>query len=57
MISKSKRDEIVAQALQELTFARRYKQGKVANFPKGPTQPGVPTQAASARNPRRGRFL
>jgi hypothetical protein len=34
MLSKTKRDEIVAQALQELVFARRYKQGKVANWQK-----------------------
>src|SRR5437879_296783 len=34
MISKDKRDKIVAQALQELIFARRYKQGKVANWQK-----------------------
>src|ERR1700710_1680074 len=34
MISKDKRDKIVAQALQELTFARRYKQGTGANWPK-----------------------
>jgi hypothetical protein len=34
MISKDKRDKIVDQALQELTFARRYKQGKVQNWQK-----------------------
>jgi hypothetical protein len=33
-LSKDKRDKIVAQALQELTFARRYKQGKVQNWQK-----------------------
>lgn len=33
-IAKSKRDKIVAQALEELIFARRYKQGKVANWQK-----------------------
>ena len=34
MISKDKRDKIVAQALQELVFARRYKQGKIKNWQK-----------------------
>lgn len=33
-IPKQKRDKIVAQALQELIFARRYKQGKVTNWQK-----------------------
>lgn len=33
-ISKTKRDKIVAQAIQELEFSRRYKQGKVANWQK-----------------------
>jgi hypothetical protein len=33
-LSKDKRDKVVAQALQELTFARRYKQGKIANWQK-----------------------
>lgn len=33
-LSKVKRDKIVAQALQELIFARRYKQGKVRNWQK-----------------------
>jgi len=31
-ISKQKRDEIVAQALNEIIFARNYKQGKVARW-------------------------
>ena len=30
---------------------------RLAVLPPGPTQPGVPTQAASARSPRWGRFL
>lgn len=33
-IAKAKRDKIVAQALEELIFARRYKQGKVSNWQK-----------------------
>jgi hypothetical protein len=33
-ISKDKRDKIVSQALEELIFARRYKQGKVKNWQK-----------------------
>jgi hypothetical protein len=33
-IAKTKRDKIVAQALEELIFARRYKQGKVSNWQK-----------------------
>src|SRR5438270_716817 len=33
-MTKEKRDKIVAQALQELAFARRYKQGKVKNWQK-----------------------
>ena len=32
MIKKDIRDEIVAQALQEIEFARQYKQGKVGNW-------------------------
>lgn len=31
---KALRDKIVAQALQEITFARQYKQGKIANWQK-----------------------
>lgn len=34
MIRKEKRDAIVAQALNELDFARRHKQGKVKNWQK-----------------------
>lgn len=34
MVSKVKRDKITAQALEELIFARRYKQGKVRNWQK-----------------------
>jgi len=30
---------------------------RLADLPPGPIQPGVPTQAASARNPRWGRFF
>src|SRR2546421_2581283 len=33
-ISKDKRDRIVDQAVNELAFARRYKQGKVRNWQK-----------------------
>src|SRR4051794_952297 len=33
-ISQTKRDKIVAQAIEELIFARRYKQGKVKNWQK-----------------------
>lgn len=33
-ISKEKRDKIVAQALNEMSFARRYKQGKIKNWQK-----------------------
>jgi hypothetical protein len=33
-ISKTKRDKIVAQAIEELIFSRRYKQGKVKNWQK-----------------------
>lgn len=31
-ISKAKRDKIVAQALQEISFARQYKQGRIWNW-------------------------
>ena len=34
MIKKDKREKITAQALEEMAFARRYKQGKVANWQK-----------------------
>lgn len=34
MIRKEKRDKIVAQALDEIDFARKYKQGKVTNWQK-----------------------
>lgn len=34
MIKKEIRDKIVAQALQEITFARQYKQGKIKNWQK-----------------------
>jgi len=33
-INKEKRDKIIAQALQEITFARTYKQGKIRNWQK-----------------------
>lgn len=33
-LSKAKREEITAQAVSELAFARRYKQGKIANWQK-----------------------
>lgn len=33
-ISKDKRDKIVAQSIEELIFARRYKQGKIKNWQK-----------------------
>ena len=50
MISKDKRDKIVAQALQELAFARRYKQGKVANWQKNEDlYYGKKTAAAESR--------
>ena len=34
MIRKEKRDKIVAQSLDEISFSRRYKQGKVSNWQK-----------------------
>ncbi len=34
MIKKETRDKIVAQALNEITFARNYKQGKISNWQK-----------------------
>ena len=34
VIKKEVRDEIVKQAIQEIAFARRYKQGKISNWQK-----------------------
>ena len=31
-IKKQKRDEIITQALSEMAFARRFKQGKLGNW-------------------------
>src|ERR1019366_2292653 len=44
------------QKRSQLKAAYLIPECKNLGWPSAPTQPGVPTQAASARSPRRGRF-